>query len=396
MSSLVLDGVVRPGRVLDFRRSAVMPHALDLASPRPARPLAKPLQSVRRLDGVMVARPQSRQASLANVALAATMPMPAAILDQVLPAAGTTSERLKLPWRQIGIAFATIALATVAATGVRWQYERPQQSRARVQRANTAARIETVSRAQTSTVAALAPASNALQSQQLGALLTNWTSAHPGPFYIVVKDLKTGATSSINGTQQLTSASLYKLFVAQLVLGKVDTGNLDLSRSAGGGTRRNVSDCLAVMINVSDNDCGRALGAIIGWQQQDATLRASGYSATTFGNNDKPQLTSAADVATLLERLYQGTILSPNSSERLLGHLRDQHVNNRLPVGLPVGTVFAHKTGDLDGFVHDAGIVYGPKTDYIVSVMSGPWGAPGTAADQFGDLSAKLWSFFQQ
>jgi beta-lactamase class A len=67
-----------------------------------------------------------------------------------------------------------------------------------------------------------------------------------------------------------------------------------------------------------------------------------------------------------------------------------------LPVGLPAGTVIAHKTGDLDSFTHDAGIVYGPKTNYLVVVMSGPWDNPGNAPSQFADLSGKIWSYLEQ
>jgi beta-lactamase class A len=76
--------------------------------------------------------------------------------------------------------------------------------------------------------------------------------------------------------------------------------------------------------------------------------------------------------------------------------LKDQRVNNRLPQGLPGGTVIAHKTGDLDGVVHDAGIVYGPKTNYLVVVTSGPWNAPGNAPAMFADLSRQLWNYFEQ
>ena len=76
--------------------------------------------------------------------------------------------------------------------------------------------------------------------------------------------------------------------------------------------------------------------------------------------------------------------------------LKDQRVNNRLPVGLPKGTVIAHKTGDLEGVVHDAGIVFGPKTDYLVVVVSGPWAVPGGAPAKFADLSRQLWNYFEQ
>jgi beta-lactamase class A len=143
------------------------------------------------------------------------------------------------------------------------------------------------------------------------------------------------------------------------------------------------------MITISDNGCGVALGDILGWGGQNASLRSNGYTGTNLAT---PQQTSARDVATLFERVYRGTLNSPNANAAFLGLLKNQQVNNRLPLGLPGGTVFAHKTGDLDGYLHDAGIVYGPKTDYLVVVM----GSPGVTYNQFVPLSQQLWNYFQQ
>ncbi len=147
------------------------------------------------------------------------------------------------------------------------------------------------------------------------------------------------------------------------------------------------------MINISDNQCGRALGTILGWGKQNAGLASAGYTATSLAD---PQRTSAADAARLLERLYSGTLASPSMSKRFMAELKDQRVRDRLPTGLPVDGIMAHKTGDLDGYVHDAGIVFGPKTDYLVVVMSGPHRAPETAKPAFGQLNARLWAHFQQ
>jgi beta-lactamase class A len=180
--------------------------------------------------------------------------------------------------------------------------------------------------------------------------------------------------------------------VAQRIYQRIDLGQLSYGQPAGGGTGKNIQDCLRVMINVSDNGCGRALGGILGWGSQDQALAVEGYKETSLAT---PQKTSAEDIAVLLERLQGGTLVSPASSDQFMTLLKDQRVNNRLPVGLPAGTVIAHKTGDLDGVVHDAGIVYGPKTNYLVVVTSGSWNTPGVAPDMFADLSRQLWNYFE-
>jgi beta-lactamase class A len=216
---------------------------------------------------------------------------------------------------------------------------------------------------------------------------------HQGGWGIYVKDLQTGAVASINASKPMTSASLYKLFVAERTLAMVDAGQWKLTDGAGGGSGRNLEACLKVMVNISDNTCGRALGSKLGWGKQDKALQLEGYTDTTLVT---PQQTSARDVARLLERLQAGSLLSAKSSNLFMSYLKDQKVNNRLPVGLPAGTMIAHKTGDLDGYVHDAGIVYGPKTDYLVVVMSGAWQRPATAAGAHAELSKQLWQYFNQ
>jgi beta-lactamase class A len=103
---------------------------------------------------------------------------------------------------------------------------------------------------------------------------------------------------------------------------------------------------------------------------------------------------SAKDVGLLLEHLYNATLMSPNATNRFTDLLKQQRVNDRFPTGLPSGTVIAHKTGDFLGYTHDAGIVYGAKTDFEVVVMSGPWNSPENSKPAFGILAGQLNSFF--
>jgi beta-lactamase class A len=304
---------------------------------------------------------------------------------------------LRMPgiaWQRPALAFGLVAAAlTVSAFGV--QALVTPRTTAHTQTSSTT-RVSTASAATAPAPVKAAPAAApAVVPQKTGLqqILNDFAAANTDKWGIVVKDMKTGETASFNPERQVTSASLYKLFVAQRIYQRIDIGQLDYSRPAGGGSGRNIDGCLTVMINVSDNTCGRALGAILGWGAQNQALSAEGYKQTNLA---QPQQTSAADVGKLFSRLYDGTLLSPSSTQRFMGLLKDQRVNNRLPVGLPAGTVIAHKTGDLDGVVHDAGIVYGPKTDYLVVVTSGPWVAPAGAAPKFADLSSKLWNYFEQ
>lgn len=227
-------------------------------------------------------------------------------------------------------------------------------------------------------------------SKELKALVDTLASQTKAPVYISVRDLKTGAMADNGGATSITSASLYKLFVANQIYRQVDAGKLKLTKRLPRG--KTVAQCLEPMIVVSDNACGAQLGDLLDWGSQDIDLHNQGYNGTSLA--DLPH-TSSNDVALLLARLYANKLLSAKSNAAFLALLKDQEINNRLPQGLPKGTVIAHKTGDLYGYMHDAGIVYGAKTDYVVSIMSGEWDYPGTAPAAFKTMSSQLWNFFQ-
>ena len=81
-------------------------------------------------------------------------------------------------------------------------------------------------------------------------------------------------------------------------------------------------------------------------------------------------VTTPSDVTIFFERLLQGQVVSPEASDAMLNLLAAQEINDRLPALLPDGTRVAHKTGDLDNSVHDAGVIFGPAGPVVVSVLS--------------------------
>ena len=227
-------------------------------------------------------------------------------------------------------------------------------------------------------------------SKELKTLVDSLARSAKAPVYISVRDLKTGAMADSGGGTSITSASLYKLFVANQIYRQVDAGKLSLTKKLPRG--KTVAQCLEPMITVSDNACGAQLGDLLDWGSQDGDLHNQGYNGTSLA--DLPH-TDSNDVSLLLARLYANKLLSETSNAAFLDLLKNQTIVNRLPQGLPTGTTIAHKTGDLYGYMHDAGIVYGAKTDYVVTVMSGSWEYPAQAPAAFKTISSQLWNFFE-
>lgn len=79
---------------------------------------------------------------------------------------------------------------------------------------------------------------------------------------------------------------------------------------------------------------------------------------------------SARDLADLFRRLGQGQLVSPTLDQRMVSYMLGQQINDRLPLLLPAGTRIGHKTGEIDGLTHDAGLVLLPSRPYAIAVLA--------------------------
>lgn len=79
---------------------------------------------------------------------------------------------------------------------------------------------------------------------------------------------------------------------------------------------------------------------------------------------------SAKDIGLLLERIYRKKAVSSKYSGEMLNMLLRQQRTWKIPAGPPYGVKCANKTGETDANQHDAAIVYGKKTDYVIVIFS--------------------------
>jgi len=216
-----------------------------------------------------------------------------------------------------------------------------------------------------------------------------------GTFGIAVRNLKTGQDLVV-GDDFFPSASLYKLAVMYEVFRQNSLGTLsfdetlamqdqDLDEGTDDeplslGEQVTIEKALEEMIDVSSNAAGRLLATRVGWVQINQSMADLGYNHTRLPVGDwKAQVsdwrsdtacTSPSDMLVFFDRLYHHQLVSPAASDQMLKLLLNQQINDRLPADLPSGTAVAHKTGNLEGVVNDAGIVYGPNASFILVVLS--------------------------
>lgn len=202
----------------------------------------------------------------------------------------------------------------------------------------------------------------------------------PGGAGIVVSD--PNATQPLYGhgmDEPVITASLYKLGVLMEAERRVEAGTLkytdtieitgeDITSDGSyelSGTVLTIDQALEAMITVSDNGAALALwhsftGAVI-----DKTLTAAGLGAFHVAFDDsEDNVATPRVIAQYFTLLAKRQLVSPAASDRMLARLERQRINDRLPSQLPANVVVAHKTGNLAGVTHDAGIIYttfGPR-----------------------------------
>lgn len=100
--------------------------------------------------------------------------------------------------------------------------------------------------------------------------------------------------------------------------------------------------------------------------------RKSAFSSPIFclAKPDAKNTTSAKDCGRLLERIYRGEFISHLASRQMEELLLNQQVTYKIPSTIPSESRVANKTGETSDCENDAAIVYTPKGDYILCIMS--------------------------
>ena len=81
--------------------------------------------------------------------------------------------------------------------------------------------------------------------------------------------------------------------------------------------------------------------------------------------------TTARALMTLMSAIADGKAVDRQASGEMRAILQRQKFNDRIPAGLPPGTVVAHKTGEITRIQHDAAIVDAPRPFVLVILVRG-------------------------
>jgi beta-lactamase class A len=214
-----------------------------------------------------------------------------------------------------------------------------------------------------------------------------------GSFGVAVRDLAGTVAVEVDGRERFTLASLYKVVLLYEVMRRVGAGQLRLDdpvttpasyafgEPEGGippDSRVTIDEAARTMIEVSSNAAALALIELVTPDGLAAAPSRLGLRDTTIDaqSTGEPRhywiesFGSAHDLVELFVRLGRRQLVDPALDQRMIGYLLRQRVRDRLPLLLPAGTPVGHKTGEFDGFTHDAGLVLLPARAYAIVVLA--------------------------
>lgn len=242
--------------------------------------------------------------------------------------------------------------------------------------------------------------------------LESITNMADGTYSIYIKDLSSDQELSVNN-RQMYAASLIKLFVMKSVYEHEDQ-IVEYDSAYSGSeekSREKIGDLLQSMITVSDNEAYNELVRMHsayrsftdGCSQIETYIQEQNFTGTGIFHTLSPSSTEsqctenrknytcAEDCGALLEQIYDGTCVSREASEEMMDLLLEQQVTGKIPAGVPDTVQTANKTGETEDVQHDAAIVFGTQTDYILCVMSEDFTDSEAAVSTIQDISSLVY-----
>jgi beta-lactamase class A len=245
--------------------------------------------------------------------------------------------------------------------------------------------------------------------QTLEKAITEELGKQKGTYAVAFKDLSTQTTVFINADSTFHAASTMKTPVLIEVYKQAAAGRLSLKDSilvknefhsivdsstyslnpdddsekklySLIGTQRTLYDLVYDMIIMSSNLATNIVIELVDAQKVTKTMRELGAKDIQVrrGVEDSKayqqglnNTTTALDQLVIFEKIARGQAADSAASQAMIRILLDQQFNEVIPAKLPKDVKVAHKTGNITGVQHDAGIVFLPDgRKYVLVILS--------------------------
>lgn len=240
---------------------------------------------------------------------------------------------------------------------------------------------------------------------------------------IVIKDLDTGWQILINQDRLFPPASLVKIPIMAACFYAADKGKIKLDETlklktthkvSGSGILKDVPvgaeltirKLIELMIIESDNTATNMLIGRLGFDYLNDCFKELRLKDTNISRKmmdfksrkeGRENFTTVSNLAFLLEEIYNEKLIEKVYSHVCLELLKKQKIRDRIPAKLPKYTVVAHKTGLEFGICHDAGIVFTPKGDFLICVLTKHHNKTAKLAKEFiAQIALETYNYYQR
>lgn len=244
------------------------------------------------------------------------------------------------------------------------------------------------------TVTLCAQKSDKRLERELRALIQGFN----GDIGIYVKNLRNGRTVAINADTVFPTASIVKLPILVGVMDKIERGELtdtqnleyrdsllyagvDILGSFKQGEKIELGKVVMLMLTMSDNTASLWLQSLAGTGTRiNAIMDSLGLQHTrvnsrTPGRESIRSIygwghTTPREIATLMERIVRGEIISPQRSAEMLRLLSRNYWDDVAISQIPAGVFIASKNGAVDESRSEVLYVKGNGAEYVFSVFT--------------------------
>lgn len=226
---------------------------------------------------------------------------------------------------------------------------------------------------------------NNATSAQIENYIKNNVTA--GTWSVYAKNLTSNTIKADVNNQKLKAEGLINLFIMATAFEKIETGEL---------SENEVISDINSMIARNDNSAADRIIDKINLGSVSSYITTNGYKATEIrkkvseGKDDN--FTSATDVGNLLEKMYRGTCVSKNASQKMIEILKKQTAKNKIPGGVPSGVETANKTGEAEKIESDAAIVYKDNANYVVVIVGNDIEDTTKAKEDIPKISSEIYN----
>ena len=249
-----------------------------------------------------------------------------------------------------------------------------------------------------------------------------------GDIGIYIHDLKHNRIVSINADTIFPTASVVKIPILIGIMSKIQTGELnyhqrlmftdsllyregdDILSDFKDSSTIELSKVMMLMITISDNCASLWLqglsggGTKINLLLDSLGLKATRVNSRTPGRENYRNLygwgqTSPREIATLMEQIVKGEVVSKELSEKMLRLLGRQYWDEEALSQIPAGVFVADKNGAVDESRNEVMYVNAKKNPYLLTIFTKnnkdrSWEANNEAWVLIRKLSALLWKYY--